>query len=103
MAVPLPAAHRPRRPGFVGRCCVGQDRVRFAELRERDGAGDLVAAGFFVVVGVQSQVVSRSRSASASTTASRGIARNSLLPFEGAAVGGSGLPGGEWRLWLRAR
>lgn len=54
------------------------------------GLGMPVVADFFVVVGAQSQV------ASASATASRGIAKNSLLPFEGAAAGRSGLLGGGW-------
>lgn len=45
-----------------------------------------VAADLFVVMGAQSQVAS----GSASVTASGGIAKNSLLPFEGAAAGGAG-------------
>ena len=45
-AFPLPAARRLRRLGFLGRCRVEQARVRFAELRERGGAGDAGCGGF---------------------------------------------------------
>ena len=64
------------------------------------GLGMPVAADFFVVVGAQSQVASGSGSGSgsASATASGGIARDSLLTFEGAAAAAekSGLLGGGW-------
>jgi phosphatidylethanolamine-binding protein len=60
------------------------------------GLGMPVMADFFVVVGAQSQVASRGASASASATASGGVTKNSLLPFEGAAAGRSGLLGGGW-------
>jgi len=54
------------------------------------GLGMPVAANFFVVVGSPSQAPSSSASASA------GTAKNSLLPFEGAAAARSGMLGSEW-------
>ncbi|OCL01566.1 PEBP-like protein [Glonium stellatum] len=66
------------------------------------GLGEPVAADFFVVVGGQSQLASASASGtgtgggSASATASVGIAKSSLLPFEGAAVGGNARRGSGW-------
>lgn len=59
------------------------------------GLGMPVAAGFFVV-GARSQVASWNGNGSASATASGGVAKNSLLPFERAAAGRSGLLGGGW-------
>lgn len=55
-----------------------------------------VVSDFFVVMGAQSQVASGGASASASATASGGIAKNNLLPLEGAVAGRSGLLGGGW-------
>lgn len=71
---------------------LGSDLQNFVSAA---GLGMLVAADFFVV-GARSQVASWNGNRSASAMASGGIARNGLLPFEGAAAGRRGLLGGGW-------